>query len=240
MSRSWAAGRLVGFDTETDSANPEDARIITATILGLGGGQDRSDHKWLLQTERPIDPGATKIHGISTDYANKHGAERELAIEEIATHLQTILITGTPVVIFNAAYDITVLDRECRRVGIPTLTDRLGRVPSPVIDPYVIDKQVSYRKGSRTLGAVCEFYKVKLDQAHDATADALAAARLAFKLAVLYPQIGDADLFELHEWQTQWRVAQQAGLEENHRQRGILNGDYDGSWPLRPLKAVTS
>lgn len=231
---------MAGFDTETDGKDPTDARIITATILGVGGDQPRSDRKWLLQTERPIHPEASAIHGISTDHANTHGAEREQAIEEIATLLQTLLIAKTPVVAFNAAYDFTVLDRECRRVGIPTLTDRLGRVPSPVIDPMVIDKQVNYRKGSRTLSATCQYYSIELGQAHDATADALGAARLAYKLAVRYPEIGNADLGELQEWQARWRARQQAGLEENHRQRGILNGDYDGSWPLRPLEAVTS
>lgn len=237
---SWAQNRLGSFDTETDAKDPTDARIISATVLGLGGDQDRSDRRWLLQTERPIDEGATKIHGISTEYANQYGMERELAIEEITTHLETMFIAGIPIIAFNAAYDWTVLDRECRRVGTPTLTDRLGRVPSPVIDPYVIDKQMSYRKGSRTLGATCEFYKVRLDQAHDATADALAAARLAYKLAVRYPQIGNADLADLHAWQVAWRAEQQAGLKENHRQNGKLNGDYDGSWPLKPVAAVMS
>lgn len=237
---SWAQERLGSFDTETDGKDPTDARIITATVLGLGGGQERSDRKWLLQTERPIDEDATKIHGISTDYANQHGMERELAIEEITTYLETLFITKTPVIAFNAFYDFTVLDRECRRVGIPTLSDRLGRVPSPVIDPMVIDKQMSYRKGSRTLGATCQFYEIALGQAHDATADALGAARVAYKLAVRYPKIGNADPMELHEWQTAWRVEQQAGLKENHRERGCLNGNYDGSWPLRPVAAVTS
>lgn len=237
---TWAQGRLGSFDTETDDKEPTEARIITATVLGLGGGQDRNDRKWLLQTERPIDEGATKIHGISTDYANQHGMERELAIEEITTHLETLFIAKTPVIAFNAFYDFTVLDRECRRVGIPTLSDRLGRVPSPVIDPMVIDKQMSYRKGSRTLGATCQFYKIDLGQAHDATADALGAARVAYKLAVRYPQIGNADPMELHEWQTAWRAEQQAGLKAHHESQGKASGDYNGSWPLRPAAAVTS
>lgn len=238
---SWAQGRLFGYDLETDGPEPEDARIITATVIGLGGGQDPDPHRWLLQTERPIPEGASRIHGISTDYANQHGVERELAIEEIATHLQTIFITNTPVIAFNAVYDFTVLDRECRRVGIPTLTDRLGRVPSPVIDPMVIDKAADkFRKGKRTLGMTCEFYGVTLEKAHDSTADAVGAVRLAQEIAAQYPEVGEANAESLHRWQVGWRAQQQAGLEENHRQNGKLNGDYDGSWPLRPVEAVTS
>ncbi|NUQ98899.1 MAG: 3'-5' exonuclease [Streptomyces sp.] len=237
----WAQGSLAGYDLETDSANPEDARIITATVLRVEGDRPIENRPWLLQTERPIAEGAFKVHGISTDRANQHGAERELAIEEIATHLQTIFITGTPVVGFNVSFDFTILDRECRRVGIPTLTDRLGRVPSPVIDPHVIDKAADkFRRGSRTLGATCEFYGIELGNAHDATADALGAVRLAQAIAAKYPEVGEASLESLHRWQVGWRAAQMSSLESFHKSQGKGDGDYDGSWPLRPLKAVTS
>lgn len=235
---SWAQGRLVGYDLETDGPDPTDARIVTATAIGLGGGQDPDPHRWLLQTERPIPEGASKIHGISTDYANQNGAERELAIEEIATHLQTIFVTGTPVVAFNASFDFTILDRECRRVGVPTLTDRLGRVPSPVIDPHVIDKAADkFRRGSRTLGATCEHYGIELGNAHDATADALGAVRLAQAIAAKYPEVGEASLESLHRWQVGWRAAQMASLEAFHKSQGKDGGDYDGSWPVREMAA---
>jgi len=238
---SWAQGVLAGYDLETDSPEPEDARIITATVLKVEGDQLTDSRSWLLQTERPIAKGASDVHGIGTDYANEHGAERELAIEEIATLLETTFITGTPVVAFNASFDFTILDRECRRIGIPTLTDRLGRVPSPVIDPHVIDKAADkYRRGSRTLSATCEFYGIDLGKAHDATADALGAVRLAREIAVRYPQVGDAKLESLHRWQVGWRAEQMASLKAHHERQGKIGGDYDGSWPLRPFEAVTS
>jgi len=239
---TWAQNRIAAFDTETDGPEPGDARIITATILELGGNQPRKDFKRLLRTERPIPDGAFRVHGISTEHANAEGEHRDEAIDDIATKLAELLTAGIPIMAFNAAYDFTVLDRECRRIQAPTLSERMamnGAFLGPIIDPMVIDKQVDkFRKGSRTLGAVCKFYEIDLGAAHDATADALGAARVAYKLAVRYPQIGNADLADLHEWQTQWRMEQQAGLEENHRQRGKLSGDYDGSWPLRPVAAV--
>lgn len=237
----WAQGPLYGYDLETDGPDPEDARIITATVLRVEDDQLIDSRPWLLQTERPIPEGAFKVHGISTDFANENGGERELAIEEIATHLQTIFITGTPVVGFNVSFDFTILDRECRRVGIPTLTNRLGREPSPVIDPYVIDKAADrYRKGLRKLGNTCEHYGIKLGNAHDATADALGAVRLAQAIAAKYPEVGDASLENLHRWQVGWRAQQMARLKVVHEAQGKASGDYDGSWPLRPVVAVSS
>ncbi len=238
---SWAQGPLAGYDLETDGPSPEDARIITATVLRVEGDQVIDSRPWLLQTERPIPAEATAIHKVTTDYANHFGAERELAIEEIATHLQTVFITGTPVVGFNVSFDFTILDRECRRVGVPTLTDRLGRVPSPVIDPHIIDKAADrYRKGLRKLGNTCKHYGIKLGNAHDATADALAAVRLAQAIAAKYPEVGEANVESLHRWQVGWRAQQMARLEAVHKSQGKASGDYDGSWPLRPVVAVAS
>ncbi|GAA3366567.1 hypothetical protein [Saccharopolyspora gregorii] len=81
----------------------------------------------------------------------------------------------------------------------------------PVVDPRCLDKRFDrYRKGKRTLGALCEHYRVRLDSAHDATADALACARLAWRLAKTHPdEIGTRALAALHEDQTGWHRDQQ-------------------------------
>lgn len=233
---SWAKGRLCAFDTETDSPEPEDARIITATALFLGGGQERVDRQWLLQPERPIPAEATAIHGITTQRAQTEGMDRAEGIEQIAAQIAGAFMHGVPVVAFNAAFDLTVLDRECRRVGVPAVGERLakGTLLGPVIDPHVIDKAVDrYRRGKRTLGATCEQYGIDLGEAHDATADALGAARLAYKLATRYPaEVGDRSLAELHALQVDWRARQSASLQEYFAKQG-KDEVVDGSWPLR-------
>lgn len=232
----WANGRLCAFDTETDSPEPEDARIITATVLLLGGGEERVDQQWLLRTERPIPAEATAIHGIATEFADEHGRDRCDALREIAVELARVLMLGVPVVAFNAAFDFTVLDRECRRSGLSTVSDMLDGPLGPVIDPHVIDKAVDrFRRGKRTLGATCEQYGIDLGEAHDATADALGAARLAYMLASRYPaQVGGRSLEELHGLQVQWRAQQSASLQEYFARQG-KDEVVDGSWPLRVL-----
>lgn len=61
----------------------------------------------------------------------------------------------------NARYDLSLLDRECRRYAVESISELLGDAPAPVIDPLVIDKHVDkYRKGKRALHALCAHYGV--------------------------------------------------------------------------------
>lgn len=229
----WANSRLAAFDTETDGPDPLDARIITATVLLLGGGQDREDRTWLLKTERPIPADATAIHGIASERANEHGMERRTAIEQITGTLAALMATETPVVAFNGAFDFTVLEREAERVGVPGLATLLGRPIGPVVDPHVLDKQVDrFRKGKRTLGVTCEHYGIDLGNAHDSTADALGAARLAYVIARRFPEIGDMEPGQLHRAQVDWRREQSASLQAYKRKTdpdAVVNGD----WPIQ-------
>jgi DNA polymerase III subunit epsilon len=230
---AWLHDCLAAFDLETDGPDPEDARIITATVLLLGGGLDREDHAWLLRTERPIPAEATAIHHIVTEYADKNGVDRLDGVREIAVKVAEVLMLGTPVVAFNGAFDFTVLDRECKRVGVHTVSEMLDDPLGPILDPHVIDKAVDkFRKGKRTLGATCEHYGVELGNAHDSTADALGAARLAYVIAKRYPEIGDMDLADLHEAQIGWRREQSASFQAYKRRTDpdyVVNGD----WPLQ-------
>ena len=229
-------GRLGSFDTETDSADPEDARIITATLLFVSGGLERVDRSWLLKPERDIPAEATAIHGITTAHAAEHGQDRHAALSEICEQIAEVFRHATPLIVFNSAFDLTLLDREARRAGVTPVGDRLreGALYGPVLDPYVIDKQVDrYRRGKRTLGAMCEHYGIDLGEAHDATADALGAARLAYTLAKRYPvEVGDRSPELLHAFQIDWRAEQQKSLGEYFAKQG--KGEVpDGSWPLK-------
>ena len=90
-----------------------------------------------------------------------------------------------PVIAFNASYDFTVLAAESARYGVPQLSR------FPVLDPYIMNKQVDrYRKGKRTLTALCEEYGVNLDNAHTSAADALATLRMLDAMAGKFPKLG--------------------------------------------------
>lgn len=234
---SWHTGPLTAFDTETTGVDVATARIVTTAIVTI---IDRSvlTRPWLINPGVEIPAEASAIHGISTEHAVAYGTAPVMALEEIAQTLAESFLRGRPLVGFNICYDLTVLEGELARHELPALASRCDI--APVIDPLVIDRHVDkYRKGSRKLDAMCVHYKVGLDDAHEAGSDALAAARLAWRLGTVFPEIGDADPFELHALQIEWQAEWAAGFQKYLRRKDAT-AVIDGSWPLQQLPAVAA
>ena len=236
---SWLERPILAVDTETSGPNPDWARIVTATIVVLTPGQptwDVQTHTWLADPGVEIPAGATAVHGISSERARAEGRPAAEVVAEVTTMLGRALSKGTPVVAYNGAFDLTVLDREGRRHGIRTLSDGLGDV-SPILDPHVLDKRLDrFRKGSRKLAATAKHYGVALseDDAHDATADAMAAVRVLWRMAAAYPEMREQTLHELHAMQIRWRAEQAASLQTYLRKKDPT-ATVNPAWPIQPL-----
>lgn len=230
---AWHRGPMLAFDTETTGPNPDTARIVSATAVAIEGAQVESTD-WLIAPEVPIPAGATAIHGITTEHALAHGEAPFIAVGAIMRTLASWLARGLPVVGMNIAYDLTVLDRECRRQGVETLS-ALMRDVAPVVDVFVLDKQIDrYRKGKRTLTAMAATYGLRLDDAHNAQADALTAARIAWKMADRHQQL-QIDLMALHEKQVAWRYEQCVSLQDYFRRTTDPAAVVNTDWPIQAL-----
>jgi len=232
---TWHHRRLAAFDLETTGIDSESDRIVTAAVSLVGDDQPSVFHAWLLDPGIPIPAGAAAVHGITTERARAEGRSPLEAIEEIVAVLAEQLLHGVPVVAFNARFDLTCLDREARRHGITPLLDRIGGANGLlVIDPYVLDKQVDrFRKGKRTLGAVCAHYNVSLDEAHDSHADALAAARVAWRLGQAFEELR-IELPALHAQQIAWAAEQAASFQDWLRRNG-RDERIEPAWPIVPV-----
>ncbi|GCD46151.1 3'-5' exonuclease [Streptomyces paromomycinus] len=230
---SWHLGRLAGFDLETTGPDPETARIVTACVVQCGGSQPTQAATWLTNVDgHEIPDEAAAIHGVTTERARAEGVALRAAVEQILDALGQVVLAGVPVVAMNARYDFTVLDREARRYGMKPLTDHLAE--TRVVDPFVIDKAVDkYRRGSRKLTALCEHYEVRLDGAHSADADAIAACRVAWRQGTRYAQLSAMSLDELHTAQVAWAAEQAASLQEYFRRKDPA-AVVEGAWPVVP------
>lgn len=231
---------MAAFDIESTGTDIENDRIVTAAVSIVGIGLERISHDWLVDPGIEIPAEATAVHGVTTGRARSEGVPAGQAVEEVTTILARALADDVPVVAFNARFDLTILDREARRHGVEPLIDRVGPDGLTVVDPYVLDKQVNrFRKGRRTLSVLCDAYGIPLTDAHAADADALAAARLAWKLASLNREIGEAELFELHEDQVRWAAEQAASLQEHFSSKGHPER-VEGAWPIVPPAVETA
>ncbi|MFF7553620.1 exonuclease domain-containing protein [Streptomyces olivaceus] len=242
---TFAAVRRLAWDTETTGPNPLEDRIVTAAIVVRGGGRDDRLFSWLINPGIPIPAEATEVHKVTDAMVQADGQDPKTALDEIATNLVRAIEWGMPIVAFNQSFDWTILHHDLVRNGLPTVEERVGLAPLPLIDPHVIDKQVDkYVKGSgmRKLQPTCERYGVQLDDWHTAEADALAALLIAEAQFVRHPKLNDMSPAELFAAQRAWRAEQQAGLQEWFRTRATpeQGGDpkkvIDGSWPLIPAQ----
>lgn len=233
---SWHHGRLAAFDLETTGIDSESDRIVTAAVSLVGDGRPSLLSAWLVDPGIAIPAGAAAVHGITTERARAEGRPPAEAVAEIVALLAEQLSEGTPVIAFNARFDLTCLDREARRHGIAPLLERVGGASGMlVVDPHVLDKQVDrFRKGKRTLGAVCAHYNVPLDEAHASHADALAAARVAWRLGEAFAELREPDLATLHRLQIDWAAEQAASFEDYLRRNG-REERIERAWPIVPL-----
>jgi DNA polymerase III epsilon subunit-like protein len=235
----WYLGRLAGFDTETTGTNVETDRIVTACVVQVGGNQPPAPANWIADPGIDIPEAAARVHGITTERARKEGRPAGEVVEQVVTALAAAVTAGVPVVAMNANFDFTILDREARRHGVQPLADIVGD-DLRVVDPRVLDKHVDPRRpGKRTLTDLCRHYQVPLDGAHSADGDAIAACRVAWRIASTHAAIGKATLAELHDQQIGWAREQGESLADYFRRTPGKERFADSvrtEWPLIPAQ----
>jgi DNA polymerase-3 subunit epsilon len=207
-------------------------RVVTAALVRRRADGTEEVRNWLIDPGVEIPARATAIHGITTERARAEGREPAAALEEIASALTECLVSGVPVLAFNAAYDLRILEAELSRHGLVALAGRLGGPLSPVIDPLVIDRGIDrYRKGKRKLVDLMAVYRIPVsDQLHDALEDVRQSIAVFDAIEAKHPEIATLDGSALHQWQ---RVKHRAWAENFNqwlKSRG-READVDPEWP---------
>ncbi|MFG3256463.1 3'-5' exonuclease [Streptomyces sp. NPDC048172] len=158
------------------------------------------------------------------------------SVEEQARALAAQESSGTPLVVMNAPYDLTLLDRELRRLRGTRLADHLGRASLCVLDPLVLDKHLDRtRGGRRALPDLCAYYGVPLPPP-DGDAESAARAGLEVVRALgrhHAPRLSCHSPAELHTLQAVWYGAQARGTAPWFAS-GRTERQVDPAWPLRP------
>ena len=222
----WAKNLAV-FDLETTGLDVATARIVTATVATLNqAGEVTTLREWLVNPGIEIPEVAASVHGVTTEMARENGQDPKSAVAEIVSLLLE-LNAQMPLVAFNAPYDFSILKFEAERYELPPL------LPKPVIDPLVLDRQLDrWRKGKRNLGMMSAHYGVKLEDAHNSTADAVAAGLIAQAIARKFSEAA-IDPIELHNHQVVWSDQQSESFAEYLRKQNRPDYRAELGWPIK-------
>ena len=219
--------RVAAFDLETTGLDLKTARIVTACVVVLGStGEVEHLREWLVNPGIEIPQAASDVHGVTTEVAIRDGMDPLTAIAEISQELKKLNAT-MPLVAFNAPYDFTILANEAIRYQLEPLE------PQTVIDPLVLDRKVDkFRKGKRNLVFMSEHYGVELTDAHNSTADAVAAGKIAQQIAKRFAEL-DIPIESLHEAQAKWSDEQSESFAKFMRQQNRPDFQAELGWPIR-------
>lgn len=231
---TWSDGPLLGFDTETTGVDVDSDRIVTAALVrrDSSGTQIRT---WLIDPGVEIPEAAAAIHGVSTEYARAFGQAPRAALDEIASLIAEAMRGGVPVVAYNAAFDLCLLDAELRRHKLATIPDRLCGEPRPVIDPLVLDRaEDRYRQGKRKLVDLCGYYEVtESGTLHSADVDVVATLDVLERILGRFPHLADLDLDTLHAYQASAHRDWAHGFNAWRESKGLEGPGATDHWPAR-------
>jgi len=158
--------RQIVLDTETTGLEPADGhRIIEIGCVELvNRRRTGNDFHQYLQPDRPIDPGAVEVHGITDAFLQDKPRFTDIADDFLA------YIRGAELIIHNAAFDIGFLDAELAR-----LASRRCAVSElcQVLDTLLHARQ-RHPGQKNSLDALCKRYEIDNSQRekHGALLDA--------------------------------------------------------------------
>jgi DNA polymerase-3 subunit epsilon len=91
----------------------------------------------------------------------KDGTEPKETLDCIADEIASAQNVGIPLVVFNAGFDIPLLESELQRYSLPSLSSRISADSINVLDPMILDIVMNpYRKGRRNLDTLITVYKI--------------------------------------------------------------------------------
>jgi DNA polymerase-3 subunit epsilon len=231
---NWMADEVLGFDFETTGVDRFNDVPVSYALVTIVAGEVVSSMAGLVDPGREIPAGATGVHGISTERARTEGMPLVDAIGLVTDAVVSASARGVPVAGMKLDYDLTILDTQARRLLGSGLIERGWS--GPVLDAVVLDRHLDrFRKGSRTLGALCDHYGVVIENAHDASADAIASVKVLLALAARYKELRHAELSELHQSEIEWHRDWAQSYDEWRSSRGMAPIDpRDYVWPVAP------
>ena len=232
----WHRVPLASLDFETTGVDTHHDRVLSFALLDQFGVETTG----LVDPGVPIPRESAEVHGITEAMLAEAPTSAE-GLRVVVDWVQSLVERQVGLVVFNAAFDLTMLRAEATRLGL-TQPDWSRLL---VVDPFVVDwgiergapgppvgvPGVRRQMRSRRLVDVASYYGIPILNAHDATCDARAAREVAVELGARHVRIGATTLLELMVDQRTWHAERALEWNAYAASKGRPPDD-PGGWPL--------
>lgn len=169
----------VAFDTETTGLDVRIASVVEIGAVRIGGGILRHEESFrsLVRPEGPIEPGATRMHGI--DEARLRDA---LAFADVWPRFATF-VAGNVMIGHTIGFDLAILERQLAGCGLEWRRPRL-------LDTQLLAQLADADLGKRSLDALAARLEIVPEGRHSALGDAVLAARVFLAMLPMLQQAG--------------------------------------------------
>lgn len=166
--KKWVDRNACVIDTETTGLG-HDAKIVDLAIADMQGNKLFES---LINPGEHIPEGATQVHGITDDMVKDAPA-----FEDVAMKIMEILYEHQPVLAYNAAYDMPIMDEHFRKAG-PVLESLADGIETDC----AMKTYASFRMRKPMKLSICaEECGISSAGAHRAMADVLMTVKLINK-----------------------------------------------------------
>jgi DNA polymerase-3 subunit epsilon len=157
---------FIVLDTETTGLSPlKGHRVIEIGCVAVDQRQIVENHYHVyINPQRPVDPGAMAVHGITNEFLQDKQVFGEIASAFLD------FVKGKTLVIHNAPFDMGFLDHELSLLDLPSLSSQCQ-----VVDSLYVARR-KYQGQKNSLDAICQ--RLGIDNSHRDKHGALLDAQL--------------------------------------------------------------
>ena len=155
----------ISFDLETTGLNPEKDKITEIAASRFVNGEFSEQFTTLINPEIPIPKNISALTGITNKMV-----ENSPIINDVLPDLIEF-IGSTPLVAQNINFDYSFINNNLSTTDSPLSEN-------PLYDTLSLARGFIYFHNSFSLGSLCDYYGIKIENAHRAGTDALCTGKL--------------------------------------------------------------
>lgn len=161
---------FIVVDLETTGLNPfEGNEIIEIGVTEIKNNEIGKSYSRFVKPKVEIPQFITNLTGISNEML-----KNEDSIEEVLPRFRKYIGNKT-VIAHNAKFDMKFLNYYLKKLGIEEIKDYICTLE-------LLKKVSTYKAKNKKLATACEYYGIENKNAHRASSDTLATAKLFLKI----------------------------------------------------------